>query len=174
MHLLLGPSLVLVSAGLAVATYAGIRLVSAPPKAPDRMALSVDSLNLITGLGTKLPSTELRQLTTQIGIQARTLLTQFKNAGGSAEGEFMVEQYLEQTKKGLELFLNQSRQRASNRKESLDGLTQLLQTVSDRFVSLQATMDAQDDQAIAGEINLLTKTLTDLDQFSITLHQGNS
>lgn len=174
MHLLLGAPLIWLSGGLALATYFGIRLLTAPPKPVERAEEVVDSINAVTSLGQRLSRSDLRSQTTQIGVKARTLLTRFKDSGGSVEGEFMVHQYMEQTRKGLELFLTDRSRTPANRTQSAEVLAQLLQTVSDRFDGLQTTLDAQDDQAIAGEIKLLNQTLTDLDQFSVTLNQGNS
>ncbi len=173
MHLLLGTPLILVSVGLAIATYIGVRLLGSPAKESNRLEASVDTLNLVSELGKRLPTAELRQSCLELCIKARTLLSQFKEGGGSAEGEFMVQQYLEQTHKGLEVLLSQGNQKLGTRKESLEVLAQLLHTVYDRFEGMQKTLDAQDDQAIAGEIKMLTKTLADLDQFSVTLNQGN-
>lgn len=162
------------SGGLGIATYFGIRLITAPQKPVEKAEEVVDAINAVASLGQRLSRSDLRHQTTQIGVKARTLLTRFRDSGGSPEGEFMVHQYMEQTKKGLELFLTDRSRGTASRAQSTEVLAQLLATVSDRFDSLQITLAAQDDQAIAGEIKLLNQTLTDLDQFSVTLNQGNS
>ncbi|MBC8064078.1 MAG: hypothetical protein H7Y17_04560 [Chlorobia bacterium] len=173
MHLLLGASLIWLSAGLAVATYLGVRLLAPPNKPTDRAEESVDDINVIASLGQRLPTGELRKQCTEIGVKARTLLSQLQRSGGSVEAEFLIQQYLEQTRKGLELFLGERSRSNLGKTQSLAVLTQLLATVSDRFINLQVSLDSQDDQALAGELKLLTQTLTDLDQFSVTLNQGN-
>lgn len=103
------------------------------------------------------------------------MLTQLHDTGQTgSEAEFLVQQYLEQTRRGLEMFQS-DRPRSSNaRSESLQVLLNLLNTVLERFDNLQTTLDSQDDKALASELKLLTQTLNDLDQISPTIKQGNS
>ena len=171
MYLLLGPSMILVSAGLAIATYFGLRLVIAPKQDEGKESEAIDVVNEVSQLGQRLATPELRQMTTALCIKARTLLNQLANSkDAAAEALFLVRQYMEQTRNGLRLYLAEGRR---SRSESEKVLTQLLSTVSGRFDTLQISLDTQDDQALAGELKLLTKTLTDLDQISVNLGQGN-
>ena len=175
MHLLLGSSMILASAALAVAVYAAFRILLAPKKAPDREAETVDVVNEVAQLGQRLSTIELRQNVTSICVKARRLLNQLTDSkDSSAEATFLIRQYLEQTRNGLRLFIAERSRVAQPRSESEKVLAQLVSTVSDRFDNLQTSLDTQDDQALAGELKLLTKTLTDLDQISVTLGQGNS
>jgi hypothetical protein len=169
---ILGAGMLWLAAALAGVVYVAVRLLQ--PGTAGRAARSVgytppertarDELRDMEAMGANIADRELRALLADVTGRARALLDYLeRHPERSVEGRVMVGQFLRLSLEAVRLFAERSRTRIASSRRSREDLLNLLRDVSARFGALQDRINDEDDEALAGEIQVLSNTLAELD-----------
>lgn len=170
---LLGAPLLWLSAALSAGVYVGVRflmtgsrpLEPTPAPAPTPRALLEDIRRL-----TPHSPPRLQLKLGALCDKGDQLLAYFEaNPLRASDSQFIVGQYLEVARTAVSRAL--AVRTASD--EALAPLGDLILNVHDRFTALYDTLRGEDDAALASELNVLNRTLVDLDS-TFTQTQGNT
>jgi hypothetical protein len=167
-----------VSALLSVAVYYGVRLILPQRQtAEEAPALSTaELLGQLQRMGRQLSEVGNQSAGRRVQAICETAdaLLRYGEAhpDRAADSLFMVRQYLELTRLGVQTALASGSVAGEAARQSRQQLSELLDMVLDRFTSLHERLLAEDDAALAGELKVLTKTLEELDK--VYLVQGEN
>jgi len=169
---LLGVSLIWLSGLLAIGVYLGIRWLMPAIEAQEE-AQPIPARELLKQIRQIQPQIRLADVQQRVqGVcdWAGALLDYCdKYPENAAESLFLVRQYLQLTQTGVTLFLETERSSQAAALQSRHKLNELLDSVLERFTRLHEGLVAQDSAALTGELNVLTKTLDELDKVCLTL-----
>jgi hypothetical protein len=160
------------SAVMGAAIYFSVRwlmpipnsVVSDPPTVPAEQHLAE-----MRALTFQVSDPDIRLRITSVCDQGASLLQYFTDHPmKSDESAFLVRQYLELSHSAVQMYIATVRSAASAT-QSREKLEELLDSVQNRFQKLYKRLTSEDDVALAGEIQVLTKTLDDLDKVCNTI-----
>jgi hypothetical protein len=177
------------SAGLALAVYVAVRFLSAtaagagpsrqreaafPDEEPVRAPQPRELVNEIRGLLRRMPDPRLRAEADDVCARAAALLDYFAaHPLRAADSQFLVGQYLDLTRTAIERYVAAARFSDGSAGRSAQTLDGFLDEVRGRFAALHERLTGEDDAALAGEIQVLNRTLQDLDEMSLQIRGGN-
>lgn len=172
MFWLLGAPWLWLSAVLALGVYWGVKWIL-PAKTPAEEASSPDPRVLLRTLANLIPPLSPPSLQAKLVdvCEKADLLLRYAEANPvrAADSQFVVTQYLDLTQTGVERYLETARFGRAGAQQSLRSLDELLDGVLVRFNTLYDKLLSEDDAALASELQVLNRTLKDLDEVVVQL-----
>lgn len=175
MFWLLGVPWLWLSALLSVGVYLGVKWLL-PGRAPtvEEATATPDAESLLRVVGDfapRLPHAALQGRLYDLCRTAEMLLRYCQeHPMRASDSRFVVAQYLEVTRTGVERFLETARFTGGS-EAARQRLEALLDGVATRFQGLYENLVKEDDAALAGELDVLNRTLKDLDEVVLQLRE---